>query len=49
MLILVLASIVGPGLMNIILILGFLGWPNVVQIFEGSVHKCLMLQLITEI
>ncbi|WP_376698274.1 oligopeptide ABC transporter permease [Cohnella lubricantis] len=37
MLILVVASIVGPGLTNIILILGFLGWPAVARLVRGSV------------
>lgn len=37
MLILVVASIVGPGLTNIILILGFLGWPNVARLVRGNV------------
>ncbi|QAY67946.1 oligopeptide ABC transporter permease [Paenibacillus protaetiae] len=37
MLILVVASIVGPGLLNIILILGFLGWPSVARLVRGNV------------
>ncbi|ASS69365.1 ABC transporter permease [Paenibacillus sp. RUD330] len=37
MLILVVASIVGPGLANIILILGFLGWPGVARLVRGNV------------
>lgn len=37
MLILVVASIVGPGLTNIILILGFLGWPGVARLVRGNV------------
>lgn len=37
MLILVVASIVGPGLTNIILILGLLGWPAVARLVRGSV------------
>lgn len=37
MLILVLAGIVGPGLENIILILGFLGWPGVARLVRGNV------------
>ncbi|WP_239618090.1 oligopeptide ABC transporter permease [Cohnella mopanensis] len=37
MLILVVASIVGPGLTNIILILGFLGWPSVARLVRGNV------------
>lgn len=37
MLILVVASIVGPGLSNIILILGFLGWPGVARLVRGNV------------
>lgn len=37
MLILVLASIVGPGLTNIILILGALGWPGVARLVRGNV------------
>ena len=37
MLILVIASIVGPGLVNIILILGFLGWPSVARLVRGNV------------
>lgn len=37
MLILVVASIVGPGLVNIILILGVLGWPGVARLVRGNV------------
>lgn len=37
MLILVVSSIVGPGLLNIILILGFLGWPSVTRLVRGNV------------
>jgi len=37
MLILVVASIVGPGLTNIILILGLLGWPGVARLVRGNV------------
>jgi peptide/nickel transport system permease protein len=37
MLILVVASIIGPGLTNIILILGFLGWPSVARLVRGNV------------
>jgi len=37
MLILVVAAIVGPGLTNIILILGFLGWPGVARLVRGNV------------
>lgn len=37
MLILVVASIVGPGLTNIILILGVLGWPAVARLVRGNV------------
>lgn len=37
MLILVVASIVGPGLKNIILILGLLGWPGVARLVRGNV------------
>lgn len=37
MLILVVASIVGPGLLNIILILGILGWPGVARLVRGNV------------
>lgn len=37
MLILVVASIVGPGLLNIILILGVLGWPGVARLVRGNV------------
>ncbi|MUT64575.1 oligopeptide ABC transporter permease [Paenibacillus sp. NEAU-GSW1] len=37
MLILVVASIVGPGLTNMILILGFLGWPAVARLVRGNV------------
>ncbi|GIP52834.1 peptide ABC transporter permease [Paenibacillus vini] len=37
MLILVVASIVGPGLTNIILILGVLGWPGVARLVRGNV------------
>lgn len=37
MLILVVASIVGPGLLNIILIMGFLNWPGVARLVRGNV------------
>lgn len=37
MLILVVSSIVGPGLLNIILILGVLGWPGVARLIRGNV------------
>lgn len=37
MLILAVASIVGPGLLNIILILGFLNWPSVARLVRGNV------------
>lgn len=37
MLILVVASIIGPGFLNIILILGFLNWPNVARLVRGNV------------
>lgn len=37
MLILVVAGIVGPGLLNIILILGFLNWPSVARLVRGNV------------
>lgn len=37
MLILVVASIIGPGLTNIIVILGFLYWPNVARLVRGNV------------
>lgn len=35
--ILVVVSILGPSLLNIILILGFLGWPSVARLARGSV------------
>ncbi|MFC0904830.1 oligopeptide ABC transporter permease [Clostridium sp. MT-14] len=37
MLILVVVSIVGPGLWNIIWVLGFLGWPSVARLVRGNV------------
>lgn len=37
MLILVFASILGPGLLNMILILGFLNWPAVARLVRGNV------------
>lgn len=37
MLVLVVAAIVGPGLTNIILILGVLGWPGVARLVRGNV------------
>ena len=36
MLILVLVSLLGPGLRNIMLVLGFLGWPQVARIVRGE-------------
>ena len=37
MFILVVASIIGPGVMNIILILGILGWPGIARLVRGNV------------
>lgn len=37
MLILVIVSIIGPNLMNLIVILGFLGWPSVARLVRGNV------------
>ncbi len=37
MFILVVASIIGPGLANIILILGGLGWPGIARLVRGNV------------
>lgn len=37
MVILVLVSIMGPSLFNIILVIGLLGWPSVARIVRGSV------------
>jgi peptide/nickel transport system permease protein len=37
MVILVIVSVLGPSLTNVILILGFLGWPAVARIVRGSV------------
>lgn len=37
MVILVLVSIMGPSLLNIILVIGLLGWPSVARIVRGSV------------
>lgn len=37
MLILVVVSIIGPGLRNIIWVLGFLGWPGVTRLVRGNV------------
>ena len=37
MLILVVVSVVGPGLFNIITVLGLLGWPNVARIVRANV------------
>lgn len=37
MLVLVAAAIVGPGLRNIILILGFVNWPEVARLVRGNV------------
>ena len=37
MVILVLVSIMGPSLFNIILVLGLLGWPSIARIVRGSV------------
>lgn len=37
MLILVVVSIIGPSLWNIIAVLGFLGWPSVTRLVRGSV------------
>jgi len=37
MVILVLVTIIGPGLINIILVLGLLGWPFVARLVRGSI------------
>lgn len=37
MLILAIAGIIGPGLLNIILILGFLNWPSIARLVRGNV------------
>ncbi len=37
MLVLVAAAIIGPGLTNIILILGFVNWPSVARLVRGNV------------
>jgi len=37
MLILVVAGLIGPGLLNMILILGFLNWPSVARLVRGNV------------
>lgn len=37
MVILVIVSILGPSLMNIIIILGLMGWPGIARIVRGSV------------
>lgn len=37
MVILVLVSIMGPNLMNIVIVLGLLGWPGIARIVRGSV------------
>jgi len=39
MLILVLVSVLGPGLRNIMLILGVLGWPGVARIVRGEILR----------
>lgn len=39
MLILVLVSLLGPGLQNIMLVLGLLGWPQVARIVRGEVLR----------
>ena len=37
MLVLVAAALIGPGLLNLILIMGFTGWPGVARIVRGNV------------
>lgn len=37
LLVLVVAALVGPGLINLILIMGFTGWPGVARIVRGNV------------
>lgn len=37
LLVLVVAALVGPGLLNLILIMGFTGWPGVARIVRGNV------------
>jgi len=39
MLILVLVSLLGPGLRNIMLVLGFLGWPGIARIVRGEILR----------
>src|SRR6056297_898190 len=39
MIILVLVSFLGPGLFNVILVLGFLGWPRICRLIRAEVMK----------
>ncbi len=39
MIILVLVSFLGPGLFNVILVLGFLGWPRICRLIRAEIMK----------
>lgn len=39
MIILVLVSFLGPGLINVILVLGFLGWPRICRLIRAEIMK----------
>ncbi len=46
LLVLVVAALVGPGLINLILIMGFTGWPGVARIVRGNVLSIKQLHYI---
>lgn len=46
MVILVLVTIIGPGLGNIIFVLGVLGWPNVARLVRGSVLSIKQMEFV---
>jgi len=46
MVILVLVTIIGPGLSNIILVLGLLGWPAVARLVRGSVLSIKQMEFV---
>jgi peptide/nickel transport system permease protein len=46
MVILVLVTIIGPGLSNIVLVLGLLGWPSVARLVRGSVLSIKQMEFV---
>lgn len=47
MIILVLVSLLGPGLINVIFVLGFLGWPRICRLIRAEVMRVKQQEYIT--